>query len=188
MNRQLYELLEANPIIAAIKDDEGLNRVTESDAAIIFVLYGDILSITDIVTKLKNAGKTVFVHADLIHGFSSREIVVDYIKQQTHADGVISTKPGIIKRASELGLCGIFRVFLIDSLALGSIEKQYKLANADIVEILPGVMPKIIKSVSHDLKIPIIAGGLIRDKEDVMEALKAGAIAISSTNPNVWFL
>ena len=33
---------------------------------------------------------------------------------------------------------------------------------------------------------PIIAGGLISDKESVMAALSAGAIAVSSTNHGVW--
>ncbi|MEG2499451.1 MAG: glycerol-3-phosphate responsive antiterminator, partial [Oscillospiraceae bacterium] len=32
----------------------------------------------------------------------------------------------------------------------------------------------------------IIAGGLITDKEDVMNALSAGAVAVSSTNSAVW--
>ena len=35
-------------------------------------------------------------------------------------------------------------------------------------------------------KTPIIAGGLISDKESVMAALSAGAIAVSSTNHEVW--
>ncbi|MEG1720939.1 MAG: glycerol-3-phosphate responsive antiterminator, partial [Pseudoflavonifractor sp.] len=35
---------------------------------------------------------------------------------------------------------------------------------------------------------PIIAGGLIADKEDVTSALSAGAIAVSSTNREIWFL
>ena len=34
----------------------------------------------------------------------------------------------------------------------------------------------------------VIAGGLIADKEDVMGALEAGAVAVSSTNPGVWEL
>ena len=44
----------------------------------------------------------------------------------------------------------------------------------------------MIAKLSKELRVPIIAGGLISDKEDVMAALKAGAIAISSTNESVW--
>ncbi len=35
-------------------------------------------------------------------------------------------------------------------------------------------------------KIPIITGGLIMDKEDVIQSLNAGAIAVSTSNKNVW--
>ena len=35
-------------------------------------------------------------------------------------------------------------------------------------------------------KVPVLAGGLIADKEDVMAALEAGITAISTTNQAVW--
>ena len=56
----------------------------------------------------------------------------------------------------------------------------------DFIEVLPGVMPKVIGKVCKMSKTPIIAGGLISDKESVMAALSAGAIAVSSTNHEVW--
>jgi glycerol uptake operon antiterminator len=37
----------------------------------------------------------------------------------------------------------------------------------DYIEVLPGVMPHIIKEVYEKTKIPIFAGGLIRSEEDV---------------------
>lgn len=49
-------------------------------------------------------------------------------------------------------------------------------------------MPKIIKKLCSTVNVPIIAGGLISDKEDVMNALNAGAVAISVTNQRVWFM
>ena len=35
-------------------------------------------------------------------------------------------------------------------------------------------------------KVPVLTGGLIADKEDVLAALEAGATAISTTNQAVW--
>ena len=57
---------------------------------------------------------------------------------------------------------------------------------ADLIEVLPGIMPKIIKHIAGRAAVPVIAGGLISEKEDVMRALDAGAIAISTTNQAVW--
>lgn len=49
-------------------------------------------------------------------------------------------------------------------------------------------MPKIIRKITGENKTPLIAGGLISDKEDVCNALDAGAVAVSSTNAKIWFL
>lgn len=76
-------------------------------------------------------------------------------------------------------------------MALTNIEKQAanKTIRPDLIEFLPGiVLPKMIKRINRVSRVPIIAGGLISDKEDVMNALDAGAIAISSTNEEVWQL
>ncbi len=34
----------------------------------------------------------------------------------------------------------------------------------------------------------MIAGGLVTDREDVIQALSAGAVAVSTTNREVWTL
>jgi glycerol uptake operon antiterminator len=85
----------------------------------------------------------------------------------------------------------VLRYFILDSLALQNIEKQARSPGIkpDIIEFLPGiVLPKMIKRINKVSRVPIIAGGLIADKEDVMNALDAGALAISTTNHDVWEL
>jgi len=49
-------------------------------------------------------------------------------------------------------------------------------------------MPKIVSKVCKLSSVPVIAGGLVSEKEDVMTLLQAGAISISSTNEDVWFI
>lgn len=186
-NRKFSEAVEMHPIIAAVKDKKGLKKCCQSeDIQVVFILFGDICSIAEIVDKVKKAGKTAMVHVDLINGLGSKEIVVDYIRSHTKADGIISTKPALIRRAEELSLYTVLRIFLIDSMALEGIKKQQQSVQPDFIEVLPGVMPKIIRHISQMVDTPIIAGGLIRTKEDVMEGLEAGAVAVSSTNSLVW--
>lgn len=182
-----FELIEANPVIAAVKDEEGLEICCASDEIkVVFILYGDICSIGGIVQKIKAADKVAMVHVDLMEGLSGKEVVVDFIKAQTQADGIISTRSGLIKRGKELGLYTMLRTFILDSMSYENIVKQIANAKPDMLEILPGVMPKIIRRLSKTVKVPVIAGGLILDREDVMNALSAGAISVSSTNPEVW--
>ncbi len=190
MNQELFDAIEASPVIAAVKDYDGLEKCCAiEEIKVVFVLFGDICSISDIVRRIRDAGKIVMVHVDLIVGLNSKEISVDFIKERTGADGIISTKQGLIRRAMELGMYTVLRIFVLDSLALRSVDalnRQYVGNKPDCLEILPGVMPKIIRRICKNSKIPVIAGGLITDKEDVIGALSAGAIAISSTNPDVW--
>ena len=79
------------------------------------------------------------------------------------------------------------RVFLIDSMAYENLKTQVTVAKPDVVEVLPGMMPKVIGNICKDLLVPVIAGGMIREKEDVMALLKAGVTSVSSTNPEIWF-
>ena len=130
MHSEFMEALENSPVIAAVKDDDGLKKCLETDSSIVFILYGDICNIPQIVETVKSAGKIAMVHVDLIHGLSPKEIAIDFIHQYTKADGIISTKALLIKRASELGLYTIHRFFVIDSMAsrffLRLCQKSFK--------------------------------------------------------------
>ena len=187
MQRLFYDMLEANPVIAAVKDMEGLEQCCRiEEIKVVFILFGDLCNIGAIVDQVKAADKAAMVHMDLVQGLSSKEIAVDFIRQNTKADGVISTKPVMIKRAKELDLYTVMRFFLLDSMALENLERQLATLHPDVIEILPGVMPKIIKKICGLVKIPVIAGGLITDKEDIMAVLSAGAMAVSSSNQGTW--
>lgn len=185
METRLYQALQANPIIAAVRDDDGLERCLREDVQTVFVLYGDICGIADIVNRIKAAGKIAIVHADLISGLSGKEISVDFLRRNTQADGIISTRVNMIQRAKELGLITIFRVFVIDSMALDSLL-SIKNIRPDAIDILPGLMPSIIRKVRSLTGLPVLTGGLITEKQEVLQALDAGALAISSTSPAVW--
>lgn len=182
------EAIENTPIIPAVKDEESLEVCLKSDSSVIFILFGDICGIADIVERIKEKGKLAMVHMDLIAGLGSKEVSVDYIKKRTRADGIITTKPILVKRAKELGLAAVLRFFIIDSMALANLSRQTREARPDCIEVLPGVMPKVIRKITKENKIPLIAGGLIADKEDVCNALDAGAVAVSATNTKIWFL
>lgn len=192
MNQEFYDAVEANPVIAAVKNDAGLQAAVEmEEIQVIFVLYGDVCTIPEILERIKAAGKKAMVHIDLIAGLSAKEISVEFIARQTRADGIITTKPALVRRAKELGIFAVLRFFVIDSLALKNIENlemQCGTSRPDFIEVLPRVMPKVLGRIAKVSRIPMIAGGLITEKEDVIAALSVGAIAVSSTNQDVWKL
>ena len=192
MGREFVEAIEAAPIVAAVKDDRGLERCLSSDVDAVFILYGDICTIADIVDRIKDAGTIAMVHMDLITGLSPRDISLDFIRKYTRADGIITTKGNLISHAKEIGLATVLRHFVLDSMALINIERQShqnRETQPDMIEILPGIIvPKMIRKICAMSRVPVICGGLIQEKEDVMSALSSGAVAISTTSPEVWFM
>ncbi len=172
------------PVIAALKNDEGLEKALASDCTTVFFLYGTILNIASLIERAKAAGKLVFVHADLIEGMTSKDITADYIARNTQADGIISTRPNLIRRAKSLGLLTIQRFFLFDSLSYENVLRQS--SNADAVDLLPATMPRVLERLSGQIRQLIIASGLLADKQDVMAALSAGVQAVSTTSPALW--
>ena len=180
---EFLSALKKSPVIAAAKDDKGLDACLLSPCDVVVVLFGNILDIAEITKKITDAGRIAIVHLDLIDGLSSSPSAVDYIQNRTSAVGIISTKSVIIKRAKQVGLIAIQRFFLLDSLALSNISKQISSNHPDFIELIPGAMPKIISEVTNSLTdVPVITGGLIRDTQDVINALDSGAIAVSVTN------
>ena len=76
MDREFLDAIEANPIIAAVKDEQGLsNCLQREELTVIFILYGDIRSIGEIVERIHQAGKIAMVHIDLITGLRYLSII-----------------------------------------------------------------------------------------------------------------
>ena len=182
-------IVEDNPIIAAVKDDEGLEECLRSEIGVVFILYGSIGSIIDIVKKIKRSGKLALVHMDLVSGMHAKDVSVDYIRNYTEADGIITTKVNLLPRAKELGLNTILRTFVLDSTAMETLDRNSRpeAVQPDIMEVLPGtLLPDVIRQIVSSCRVPVMVSGLITRKSEVMNALKSGAVSISTTNRKLW--
>lgn len=180
------DLLSDSPVIAAVKDDADLHKALESDCRVIFLLYGTLVTVEALVRRIHDHGKLCFVHIDLIEGLSGREVAVDGIAKLCDPDGIISTKAPLIRRAQQLGLPAIQRVFLLDSMSLQNLLAMLETNHPDFIEVLPGLMPTVIREITAKTTIPLIAGGLIRSKSEVIQALQAGVVAVSTSCQAVW--
>ena len=185
MSHPMLPLLERTPVIPAVKEPETLDLALAHDGAAVFLLCGDILNIAGLVDRVHRAGKRAVVHGDLVAGLAPKEIAVDYLRS-CGADGIISTRPHIIRRGRELGMLTVLRVFAIDSKAVGNLQKETEMVTPDVIEILPGTLPKIIEKLSGKLPVPLIAGGLMTDKCDIVSALQAGALCASTSEETLW--
>jgi glycerol uptake operon antiterminator len=182
------ELLIENPVVGAIRNDNDLKKIVLSKVQIVFILYGSITNIRDICDTLKNAHKIVFIHVDMIDGLKSDQKGIEFIKAYANPFGIITTKQNNIKYAHKLGLYTIMRIFVIDSLSLETGIKNIQAVSPNAVEVMPGIASKIIKSLEKEIHLPIIAGGLINTKKEIMESISAGAMAVSTTAQELWEL
>ena len=80
----------------------------------------------------------------------------------------------------------IQRLFLMDSESLRSGVKLISSAPPDLVEVLPGLVPKAIRALRERLGLPVIAGGMVTERADVEQALAAGAAGVSSSVRELW--
>ena len=183
----MRDILELNPIVAAIKDDSKIEEVIKSDCEVVFILSGDILTIRKKVGVLKEHNKKVFVHIDMINGISSSAVSVDYAKEELKVDGIITTKSNLVKRALDIELEVVQRFFFIDSISLQNAIDSLKKVKPHAIEIMPGILPKVITKINDIYpEIPIICGGLIDKKEEIINVLSCGAMAVSATSSDIW--
>lgn len=187
MNRILASI-EENPVIAAARTEEAAEAAIKSGVSVIFLLHCDIFNMQTQVDKVRQSGKSVFVHMDLLEGLGKDQKAVEYIAQVVRPDGIISTKTPHIKHARDAGLFTIQRFFLLDSQSFDQTIRTAKTSMPDMVEIMPALMPAVIKKVCSRLELPVIAGGLIESKEDIVEVLKAGAMGASTGRKELWSL
>jgi glycerol uptake operon antiterminator len=187
MQRSIVDMVESQ-VIASIKSPELIEPAIKSEPNIAFLMTGNILTIKEYIRQLKDGGMSVFIHLDLIEGLSNDRSAIQYLSREWQPDGIITTRSQLIRAANEEGLITIQRVFLIDQGAVNKGIEMIRSCQPNAVEILPGLMPRVIHDITEMTDLPLIAGGLIKKREEIMQALEAGALAISVGNPALWNL
>lgn len=180
--------IEENPVIAAIRKEEDVEAALSSQVTTVFLLHADIFNIKSMVERIKSGDKTVFIHIDFLEGLGKDHKAIDYIAEVIKPDGIISTKSSHIKYAREKGMFAIQRFFLVDSLSYETTIKTVQTVQPDMIEIMPAVMPGVIRKICRQVSLPVIAGGLIDIKEDIIEILKSGALGASTGKKELWVL
>lgn len=183
----IENLLKRGKVIAAVRNEEQLRKAVNAPVVAIFLLQGNINVLGDYVDYARGHHMPVFPHLDLMGGIAGDKEAVQYIAQEIRPDGIITTRSNLIKAAKKQGLRTIQRLFLVDSTAVETGIRAVEENRPDAVEVMPGLMPKIIGQVKLRIDQPIIAGGLIEDEEDIVQVLHGGACAVSVGNPELWW-
>lgn len=181
-----FEKTSLNPIIASINNYGALDAALESPCEIISLLTGNIFNLKEISNRIHEKNKILLIYIDEIDGFSKDTWGLEYIIKNIPLDGIITSKENLVKLSKDMGVFTIRRMFVADSNSLERLLISLKENRPHALEILPGIMPKVIKRIVDETKIPLVAGGLITDIEDIYSSLNAGAMAISTSNTSMW--
>ena len=181
--------LRENPVIAACRSAESAHTADLNRICVIFILGGTIFDLPGLVKEAKESGKLLFVDIDLLKGIGKDAPGVRFLAKESHVDGVITTRSNLIKSIQKEGLVAVQRLFVLDSESLagglGVIEKSAP----DAVEVLPGlILPKIMHRIRTVTSVPVIAGGLITEENEIHEILNSGALGISTTSSPLFSL
>ncbi len=176
---------ENYPIIAAVKSSEDFEAALKCEIEAIFLLSSNIIDIERLAERAHQCNKKLFIHMDFADGLSKDPEGVRYLSTKG-IDGIISTRSNIISAAHDAGIYSVQRFFMIDSRSVVTALDTLKQSKADMVEIMPALAYKSITKIKNNIKIPIIAGGLIESREEIYKALGAGASMISTGAQDLW--
>jgi len=183
--QRIVDLVD-HQVIATVRSEDHMREAIASKANVIFLLFGNILNLEEMMEQAALAGKSVFLHLEFLEGIAADRSGIHYIARNLRPAGIISTRSQVIGMARDCGLLAIQRLFLIDSTALKNGIRMIHASGADAVEVMPGIVPHMISELTALTELPIVAGGLIRKKEEIDVALRSGALAVSVGDPLLW--
>lgn len=184
--KKTLDLLTTNPVIAAVRQMKDLEIALHSSTKVIFLMGGSLLEIGPITQKVQALGKHIFIHVELIKGLGKDKEAIHYIATSVKPEGIVSTKPQLIKAAASYRISTVLQVFMIDSQAFDSGLKSISSVNPDAVEIMPGLMPRVAAQVKSHLDTPVITAGLIKLPQEVEMMVHSGCHGVAVSEKELW--
>jgi glycerol uptake operon antiterminator len=175
-------------ILPAISNHSDLRKFLTTSLEYGILMNFQLAQLPELIKLMKEHQKKVLIHAELIKGLSSDEFGTIYLIQVLGVDGIISSKPKAMEVCKKRGVIGIFRLFIRDSISFEQSMSVAKSITPEYLEILPASATDIIEEVHRNLTAKILMGGMIKNRHDVERCLQAGAIAITTSNPELWSL
>lgn len=182
-----FERLKTQPVIAGLRQSAGVDAAIRHGVGVLFILGEDIFALQDSIAKAHTHGRLILAHVDLIKGVGRDEAGVRFLARTLGVDGILSTRANLISPAKREGLIAVQRLFVLDSESLEAGLPTVEKAAPHAVELLPGViLPLITGRLKAAVLPPLIAGGLIRTRQQVEAILDAGAVGVSTSEASLW--
>jgi glycerol uptake operon antiterminator len=186
-NLDILRYLANGPVIPAARSMEDFKvALTHTISPSVVLLFGDINTLPTLISQANEHKKRIVLHLDLFDGIGKDKAGIKFLARLgIHA--IVTTKSHLCRFARDEGMIVVQRLFLMDSDSLRTGLNLVRNFKPDAIEILPGSVPaSAVQKLVSETGLPILAGGLIRTKEDVNSAIERGISAVSTSRRDLW--
>lgn len=175
-------------VIPSVRELKELDRALASPSPSILLTNTHIGNLAALSTRVRDSGKKVLVHADLIGGFRPDRDGLKLLRNMYRIDGVLSQNAQVVATSQKIGLWAVQRVFMMDSRSLERGLQILGESAPDGIEILPGTLALRYwdKFAPYARRSRLIAGGMITTRDDVVALFDRGYHAITASSPELW--
>jgi len=175
-------MISKQNIIPVITSMKGLEDFLMTPLKVFILQDVHINHLSYMIKTAHENHREVIVHIELIQGLANDEYGAQFLIQQMHVDGVISSKPKIIEMTQKNHCLAILRVFIMDSKSIKRSLQIIETTKPDVVEFLPSLIYEIFPEFIKDIKAEVWAGGLVKTTSQITAILKTGIHRITVSN------
>jgi glycerol uptake operon antiterminator len=187
MDKSLAVRLTRHPVMATLYGAELVDDFIGSEAEISIVANIELRRLQSVIKSLVDANKYPIVNIDSCDGLSQDKGGVDYLVE-IGAKGLVSTRVATVQRAKKSGLVSIQKVFVTDRSNFPRSVAALEQSEPNLVQLMPAPMLSHVPALHRKAMPPILASGFVCDRSDIVNALKNGAVAVSTSDKKLWRL
>ena len=185
-SRSLLSISDRQKTIPLIENRMQLVRALDApQIATIFLRHCNLLELRPLLDHAFEHEVAVYVNVDHIDGIHPDTAGLRFLAQQLRIAGIVSSNPRILALGKSFQLETIQRIFAVDSTGLEAALESIDSHQVDLLDISPALVIPYV--VSHTvLPLPFIGSGLISTFQQVQSVLRAGALRVTATRPELY--
>lgn len=174
-------LLAQTKVIPIIENRAQLQQLLKtSQCKSLIARHCDILELAPQFVQAPNAGIAVYVQIEHIYGVNADPMGLQFLANQLHIAGIISTNPKVLATAKAFGMDTALRIFAADSTGLEGVLEGFDTHSVDLLDVSPAlVIPYIAPLLIAQQPLPFIGSGLVATSAQINAVLQAGASAVA---------
>lgn len=174
-------------IVPSVRNIKNLDKALKGSEEWILLSGIHIGNLRECAVYCHDAGKKVIVNHEIVGGLGLDKTAFQMLKQMFHVDAVMGSGAARLSMIYKEGLSAIWRVPLIDSLAVDQVFKGMKEVRCDMIELRPAFYAlKYLKQFQKLYPCKYVAGGFV-DSEDMLKTVyQAGFSGVMTSCMDLW--